>query len=354
MLETNSSVDQLERRLQTQFLHIRKARELAVLKRAELRTALAVFDSEDTSIVVSGSLARNEFTADSDIDWTLLVDGSADPQHYDLTGRIKKVVSGLSVKETGAEGTFSTMVFSHNLIHEIGGEDDTNSNTTRRLLLLLESCPIGRDEAYQNVTRNILNRYLLEDRGFWKGSRYRVPRFLQNDFARYWRTMGVDFAYKLRTRSGKGWAIRNIKLRMSRKLIYVSGMLACFRCHVDHTPEEWNEFAESIDRRGKIVEYFGGVFQETPLEIIAHELLRYPHLDDAARKIFDSYNEFLGMLASSEQRNHLEFLVEEDAESDDLFQKARGLSHTFRDGLLEFFFDNKSGMDKLTKNYGVF
>ena len=141
MLETNSSVDQLERRLQTQFLHIRKARELAVLKRAELRTALAVFDSEDTSIVVSGSLASNEFTADSDIDWTLLVDGSADPQHYDLTGKIMKVVSGLPVKETGAEGTFSTMVFSHNLIHEIGGEDDTNSNTTRRLLLLLE---IGR------------------------------------------------------------------------------------------------------------------------------------------------------------------------------------------------------------------
>ena len=83
-------------------------------------------------------------------------------------------------------------------------------------------------------------------------------------------------------------------------------------------------------------------------------LIHGPHLDDAARKSFDSYNEFLGMLASSEQRNHLEFLVEEDAESDDLFQKARGLSHTFRDGLLEFFFDNKSGMDKLTKNYGVF
>lgn len=161
------------------MLHIREARGKAIFKREELRTALAIFDSEDTSIVVSGSLARNEFTAGSDIDWTLLVDGSADPQHYDLTGKIKEVVLGLSAKETGAEGTFSTMVFSHDLIHEIGGEDDTNSNTTRRLLLLLESCPIGRDDAYQNVTRNILNRYLLEDRGFWKGSRYRVPRFLK-------------------------------------------------------------------------------------------------------------------------------------------------------------------------------
>ena len=166
--------------------------------------------------------------------------------------------------------------------------------------------------------------------------------------------MGVDFAYKLRTRSGKGWAIRNIKLRMSRKLIYVSGLLACFRCHLDHTPEEWKEIAESIDRRRKIVGYFSGVFQETPLEIIAHELLKFPHLDDAARKLFDSYNEFLGMLTSSEQRKRLELLVEEDAESDELYQQARRLSHTFRDGLLEFFFDNDSGMNKLTKNYGVF
>ena len=82
--------------------------------------------------------------------------------------------------------------------------------------------------------------------------------------------------------------------------------------------------------------------------------LRYPHLDDAARKIFNSYNEFLGILANSEQRKHLECLVEEDAENDDLYQKARGLSHRFRDGLLEFFFDNKSGIDELTKDYGVF
>jgi len=40
--------------------------------------AAAALDSEDTSIVVSGSLARDEYTAGSDIDWTLLVDGSVD------------------------------------------------------------------------------------------------------------------------------------------------------------------------------------------------------------------------------------------------------------------------------------
>ena len=45
---------------------------------------------------------------------------------------------------------------------------------------------------------------------------------------------------------------------------------------------------------------------------------------------------------------------EEDADSDEIYQSARRLSHTFRDGLLEFFFDPESGMETLTKNYGVF
>jgi hypothetical protein len=34
------------------------------------------------------------------------------------------------------------MIGSHDIVHEIGGEDDTNSNTTRRVLLLLESNPL--------------------------------------------------------------------------------------------------------------------------------------------------------------------------------------------------------------------
>ncbi len=166
-----------------------RARELAEQKRSELGKQLARFNAEDTTITVFGSLSRDEFTEGSDIDWTLLVDGSADPHHQDVAHEISRHIQELQLKSPGREGTFGSLTFSHDLIHLIGGEDDTNRNTTRRILLLLESCPIGNADSYGRVLSNVLRRYLEEDRGIWYGSgRYKVPRFLLNDIVRYWRT----------------------------------------------------------------------------------------------------------------------------------------------------------------------
>jgi predicted nucleotidyltransferase len=353
-VNSDDPLRQLETQLGADWTHLRTARAASEAKRLEISRLTKGLDSEDISIVVSGSLARDEFTTGSDIDWTLLIDGEADPKHYDLLRETGVIIGRLASKPPGPEGTFGTMVFSHDLIHQIGGEDDTNRNTTRRLLLLLESRVVGRDDAYGRVVRNILNRYLLEDRGLWKGSGHRVPRFLQNDFARYWRTMTVDFAYKLRNRGGRGWAIRNIKLRMSRKLLYISGLLACYRCHLDYDDEARQRVYGGSGAKSEVIEGLQRVFRQTPLEIVAGVLLRYPHLEGAANKIFGSYNEFVGMLADDDQRKRLDEIQEEDAEGDKTFQNARRLSHDFRNGLLEFFFDEQSGMDSLTKNYGVF
>jgi hypothetical protein len=55
-----------------------------------------------------------------------------------------------------------------------------------------------------------------------------------------------------------------------------------------------------------------------------------------------------------QSRGHLESLTESQADGDEVYQRARGLSHSFRDGLLTFFFDPNSELEALTKNYGVF
>lgn len=147
-MESNTSkLTQLQQRLGINWRHIDAARSRAQAKREELRTSLKRIDSEDTSVVVFGSLARDEFTPGSDIDWTLLVDGSADPIHLQLARKIDEMISNAASKRPGREGTFGSLSFSHELVHRIGGEDDTNRNTTRRILLLLESKVVGRPEA---------------------------------------------------------------------------------------------------------------------------------------------------------------------------------------------------------------
>jgi DNA-binding XRE family transcriptional regulator len=118
---------------------------------------------------------------------------------HEISRRLREI----QAKPPGREATFGNLAFRHEILHWIGGEDDSNANTTRRILLLLESKPIGRAEAWDRVLNNVLSRYLTEDLGLWQKTKDRgVPLFFLNDIARYWRTMVVDFPSKLGQRIG--------------------------------------------------------------------------------------------------------------------------------------------------------
>jgi hypothetical protein len=356
MEEQPSPVQVLAERLGKRWPHIDAARDLARAKLSELRALFPDSDSEDTSIVVVGSLGREEFTTGSDIDWNLVADGIANPNHHTLFVDARRKIAQVTPKREGREGTFGGFVSSHDLIHLIGGEDDTNRNTTRRLLLLLESAPVGGKVAYERVVKNILTRYLLEDRGFWRGSQdgLHIPHFLLNDFARLWRTIAVDFAYKLRDRSGDGWAIRNIKLRMSRKLLYVAALLACYSVDLRGAAAAAQRTRPKYDFRPLAVEVLDKHFRLTPLGIVANFLLIHEHLRETASRMFGAYDGFLAILSNEDKRKHLENLSEGDADSDGIYQEARNLSHEFRDAVLDLFFDEKSGLNTLTRLYGIF
>ena len=359
---TTPALVSLERLTNSRWPHIWDAVRKSGKIRAELEVRLTEYTNTDSSIFVVGSMAREEFTPGSDIDWALLLDGIATAHQLKVTHRIRDTIESLKLKQPSAEGVFGSMVSSHDLINNIGGQDDSNANTTLRILLLLESIPIGCPDAYERVLRNILFRYLDEDRGLWHGSgAYKVPRFLFNDVARYWRTVTVDFANKQRSRRNVGFALRNLKLRMSRKLIFLAGMVACFECHTGFsTPEERISFYASRQVQ-PLIERLRKVLDKSPLEIIAAALLPHQELYGHTKDLFTAYDRFLAMLADETPqtygnsiREHLDSLPIEMLGEDEISARGREISHSFRDAIKAIFLSPANELGRLTIEYGVF
>ncbi|HET6231374.1 MAG TPA: nucleotidyltransferase domain-containing protein [Longimicrobiaceae bacterium] len=343
-----SPIWELAARAEERWPAIDSAREHADRTKQQLTELVSdLLPAEDASVVVFGSLARGEVTSGSDTDWTLLVDGQASSTHLDVAHRVEAMLADADQKGPGREATFGGLAFSHELLHRIGGGDDTNRNLTQRILLLLESAALGPAEAHERVIRGILNRYINEDAG-WNERTVTVPRFLLNDVARYWRTVAVDFAYKRRDRAEEGWALRTIKLRMSRKLTYASGLLACFSC------DEEPSITEADDRSKAVIEHLLTLVALTPLERIAHIALR-KSLTEPAVMLFRSYDAFLRLLDDTEAREHLQELARSEARDDATFVRARQIGHDFQAALDGIFFgENGSHIPQLTTKYGVF
>jgi hypothetical protein len=311
---------------------------------------------------VHGSLARHECTQGSDLDWTLLVDGQADASVQQTFLAIKNALDDAGdFKQPGQEGTFGSLAFSQPMMHCIGGEEDSNSNTTRRVLLLLEALPIGeRRGAFDRVRNGILQRYLDEDRGLLRKShideRVRwVPLFLLNDFARYWRTMAVDFAYKQFDRGNKGYALRSIKLGVSRKLLFASGLLACFWCD-----PEISKNVNQEPNKQSLIDCLDTFLSRTPLERMALFFVAQMRNSDSeflrktARDLFDAYDDFLDLLNDRQRRKHLDELRPEDEENDIVFKEARTMRMHFRLAMQGMFLDKDSPLHQHSIEKGVF
>jgi hypothetical protein len=349
-----SPIARLEQKAGRSYPHIAAARRLSMDTRARLAHLLGAETPSDTGVVVFGSLARGEYTKGSDLDWTLLIDGQADTAHYGAVGAITRILKREGFHEPGPTGVFGNVAFSHPILHQIGGQEDTNKLTTQRILLLLESGAIGRDEAHERVLKLVLRRYVEDDRGLLYGSKQRVvPRFLLNDIVRYWRTVTVDFVYKQRDRTD-GWALRNVKLRMSRKLIFVSGLCTCFSIELE------GKGSAVRDEGGKLsiprlVAFLRERLLVTPLEHLALVALRPAVRPDTARELFEAYDAFLAVLADEEKRRHLKSLTFEDLDRGDaLFRDVSGIGHRFQKAIDALFFVEDAELRSLVLDYGVF
>jgi hypothetical protein len=349
-----SPLTELGQILECSWKHIEEARDNTLNTRYLLSNIIEGRPGSETSVIVHGSVARQECTQGSDLDWTLLVDGQADASVQETFLAIKKALSDA--------GHFKQPVaFSQPIMHFIGGEEDSNSNTTRRVLLLLEAYPIGvRREAFDRVRKGILKRYIDEDRGLLRKSPFDekvrwVPLFLLNDFARYWRTMAVDFAYKQFDRGNRGYALRSIKLGVSRKLLFASGLLACFWCD-----PEISKNVNQEPNKQSLIDCLDTFLSLTPLERLALFFAVQIRATDSeflrktAKDLFDAYDDFLGLLNEPKKRKHLDELKPEDEEADLVFKEARTIRKKFRLAIQGMFLDIDSPLLQHSIEKGVF
>lgn len=187
-----------------------------------LRTVAADLLSGEPDLIVgvNGSVARREETGGSDVDLFFLTVSGDIAAAKTAQAKYRERLIEMGVKMPAHGGVFENPLRTTQLTATIGGEDDTNIYITRRMLYLLEGEWVANKEGFDHLRSELVARYVSEDLDSQK-----IVRFFINDVIRYWRTICVDFEYKTADTS-KPRAIRLVKLRLSRMLLYVAGISA--------------------------------------------------------------------------------------------------------------------------------
>jgi hypothetical protein len=146
---------------------------------------------------------------------------------------------------------------------------------------------------------------------------------------------------------GAKWALRNIKLRMSRKLLFVSGLFMCISWSLNKIEADEQKFLPQ-----DLVAYLRDWTQRPPLESLAAIIEKYA--PSMAAEIFDNYDSFLALLSNENKRASLEKLEPDQAYKDDLFLEARRFANKFDEALIKLLFGSNEEITQLAQKYGVF
>lgn len=183
--------------------------------------AVRMFRNDPIIVVgVNGSYARREVTKGSDVDLFVLYEDQSKDHALKYQERLRCQLKSAGYVMPAANGVFDEPLSLNTLLRKIGGLDDTNKHITRRMLLLLEGEWIFNKEKFETTRRKLLKAYMP-----FTLREEQICLFLLNDVIRYWRTICVDFEFKTRD-DRKARAIRLIKLRFSRMLLFIAGVLA--------------------------------------------------------------------------------------------------------------------------------
>jgi predicted nucleotidyltransferase len=299
------------------FPHITEAREFTRKRLSDVAAELGGLEVGESSICLFGSWARQELTEGSDDDWAVVaLERFADYEPGIVrTMAAAQAVLGTEDRAPGKQGVFGVPFDVETLVQYVGLDQDTNTNLTRRMLLLLESTELVgtiHDAACTSVLTRYLN-YGVKD--------YRPPRFLLNDLIRYWRTICVDFEGKHADTQGDDpkWVSRNAKLRTSRKLLFAGGLIPILLCH--------------LYRREQMQAFLKAWFRAPPLDRLAAGF-RWAGATEEGVRALRAYDAWLAIQLDTNAREELERLRLDTREDSPLFREIRDIGNRFDRSLL--------------------
>ena len=281
--------------------HLLAAAEGSWQRQVEIRQALAPLAIPRTMAVFAvGSLGRFESSIASDLDFAVVLT----PDHTDFAQATE--LRHALAEHLRARGhdildkTFRAPLELGALLRDIGGEGDTNLHLTYRALLLTEGAWLANAATADEVTDAIFAAYA-------QGaiSRGRFLSSLQNDLHRYYRTICVDYRFKVES-AGKHWAIRYFKLRHARKLWHLAN-LALF-CHAAQLSDDDRDL------------YLATSLPRPPLLRLV-EVLRAQGGLSLGAALVRAYDGYLAALADPEIRRGLDRVDYTTRTEDPLFQR---------------------------------
>lgn len=286
---------------------IQEAHDFSESRVRDLRAALSTIVPAGELVVTCGSYARKEACPSSDLDYYSILTDKAAQSDCPWAQQVQEVISTQIGKMPSAEGAFAQNIARSDIMKNFGGPDDSNATITRRMLYLLEATYLNNENLFKEIRKDIITKYVANT-----PRDHQIAFYLLNDLVRYWRTIAVDYANKTSSSSSKKpWAIRNIKLVYSRKLIYASGLFS---------------IALTADRKcDKKIDLLDYLFSLTPLERIKY-VCGEPH----SKRLFELYSMFLENISKDNTREALDLLKNrEDGDKSDIYRQLKNEGHYF-------------------------
>ncbi|WP_133057330.1 nucleotidyltransferase domain-containing protein [Mycolicibacterium iranicum] len=307
-----------------------------------MRTALSGFDSAGGAmdVVAFGSLARQEYTPASDVDYLVLVNGIHDPgAPRALLEVVKRVVAeeaaadGTGTKQPGTSGLFGRAIGVFDIINQVGLEGDTNSTHTIRMEIIQESISLLNEELHSKIVGSTLGRYI----SLFDVPRDSPPRFLLNDMLRYWRQITVDYQAKAPVGGQEPKAVlRYLKLLTTRKNFIASSILPLIAPRDDEEPWE---------------SYLMDLYATPPLARLAAVTRGAPGaVLDAVRTVFSTIDLFIQRTDSAEKRQQFAEIPWDKRRDDPGYIELRAAARDLQEAF-EYMFLDWPEVAKKTRNY---